>query len=84
VCRSSLRDATHSVPTAAPHVSSCAAADAPPAAGIVTAVNVFKVCDQPHPLKVRAILEACVKDDVDGALAGLGELWRLGACRRRL
>lgn len=28
--------------------------------GHVTSVNVFKVCDQPHPLKLKATIEKCV------------------------
>ena len=46
--------------------------------GIVNADNVFKVCDQPHPLIVKAFLEACVEPDLDKALGLMQQLWNLG------
>lgn len=46
--------------------------------GFVSSENVFKVCDQPHPLTVKSVLEACSKGDIDAALDGLSELWALG------
>lgn len=46
--------------------------------GFVSAEHVFQVCDQPHPLVVRAILDACHRGDVDGALDRLDEVWTLG------
>jgi replication factor C subunit 2/4 len=45
--------------------------------------NVYRVCDQPHPLKVRGIVEACAAHDVEKALAGVMELWQQGAWRAR-
>lgn len=46
--------------------------------GFVSADNVFKVCDQPHPLVIREMLTACNKGDVDAALDKLDEVWTLG------
>jgi replication factor C subunit 2/4 len=46
--------------------------------GFVSAENVFKVCDQPHPIVVQAIIRACMKADIDGAMDKLNELWQQG------
>ncbi|KAJ3019413.1 Subunit of heteropentameric Replication factor C (RF-C) [Thoreauomyces humboldtii] len=46
--------------------------------GFVNADNVFKVCDQPHPLLVNEIIGKCVKADVDGAVDLLRALWGQG------
>ena len=46
--------------------------------GFVSADNVFKVCDQPHPIVVQAIIRACLKADIDGAMNKLNELWQQG------
>lgn len=46
--------------------------------GIITTENVFKVCDQPHPIVVQTMLKACEKGDVVGALEKLEGLWREG------
>lgn len=36
--------------------------------GLINAENVYKVCDQPHPLKARKIIEYCaVKKNLDQA-----------------
>ncbi|CAO1632146.1 unnamed protein product [Jaminaea pallidilutea] len=43
--------------------------------GIVTADNVFKVCDQPHPITIRAILTACHQGDIEKAMEGLEQVW---------
>jgi len=44
----------------------------------VSAENVFKVCDQPHPVVVQTIIRACAKGDIDAAMDKLGELWHQG------
>jgi replication factor C subunit 2/4 len=44
----------------------------------VGADEVFKVCDQPHPVKVEALIASCVKGDIDTAMSKLEELWRQG------
>ena len=46
--------------------------------GFVSGDNVFKVCDQPHPILVQAIIRNCQKSDIDGSLEKLTELWRQG------
>lgn len=49
--------------------------------GFVSPDNVFKVCDQPHPLVIREMLERCHAGDVDAALERLEHIWSLGyAC----
>ncbi|PKI85558.1 replication factor C subunit 4 [Malassezia vespertilionis] len=46
--------------------------------GYVSPDNVFRVCDQPHPMVVREILSACNQGDLDAALDRLDEIWALG------
>lgn len=46
--------------------------------GYVSPDNVFKVCDQPHPLVVRDVLDKCYAGRVDSALDQLESLWSLG------
>jgi replication factor C subunit 2/4 len=46
--------------------------------GFVSGDNVFKVCDQPHPIIVQAIIRACMKGNIDGAVEKLNELWEQG------
>ncbi|WFD33964.1 replication factor C subunit 4 [Malassezia cuniculi] len=46
--------------------------------GFVSPDNVFVVCDQPHPIIVRTMLEACAKGDIDTALEKLDEVWNTG------
>ncbi|KAI8823173.1 P-loop containing nucleoside triphosphate hydrolase protein [Fimicolochytrium jonesii] len=46
--------------------------------GFVNAENVFKVCDQPHPVVVTEIIQACSKGNVDAALDRMRGLWVQG------
>jgi replication factor C subunit 2/4 len=46
--------------------------------GFVSGDNVFKVCDQPHPVIVQSIVRLCLKGDIDGAMEKLNELWEQG------
>ena len=46
--------------------------------GLVSADNVFKVCDQPHPTIVKSVIQACVEADVDKAVATMKGLWTSG------
>ena len=46
--------------------------------GFVSSENVFKVCDQPHPIIIQNILEACQRCDIDVAMEKLQELWDQG------
>lgn len=46
--------------------------------GLVNSENVFKVCDEPHPMMVQEMLEYCVKGDIHKAYKIMAKLWRLG------
>jgi len=46
--------------------------------GHVSQLNVFKVCDQPHPTTVKAIVEACTRGDMKVAVLTMEGLWRSG------
>jgi replication factor C subunit 2/4 len=46
--------------------------------GFVKSENVFKVCDEPHPLLIKDMLSHCVKADIDEAYKVLAHLWKLG------
>ena len=46
--------------------------------GLVDSDNVFKVCDQPHPLVVKLVVEACAGGDIKTAHEHVSSLWQLG------
>ena len=46
--------------------------------GSITAENVFKVVDQPHPIVVQSIINNCAKGEVRSALLDLQTLWSQG------
>jgi len=46
--------------------------------GSITAENVFKVVDQPHPITVQKMIDYCVEGDVTSALKSLQGLWGNG------
>ena len=46
--------------------------------GFVNGENVFKVCDQPHPMAVQSICKDCFEGKIDSALDSLRELWTKG------
>ena len=46
--------------------------------GFISGDDVFKVCDQPHPVIIREIVRTCVKGDIDGAMEKLQSLWEQG------
>lgn len=46
--------------------------------GLVSGTNVFKVCDQPHPVVIQKILRSCEKGDIDDAMQGITDLWNQG------
>jgi replication factor C subunit 2/4 len=46
--------------------------------GLVNGENVFKVCDQPHPIAVQNLLRECQKGKIEDALEVLRELWGKG------
>lgn len=39
--------------------------------GFVNRDNVFKVCDQPHPLLVKNVVASCLTGDIDQAYDGV-------------
>ena len=46
--------------------------------GLVDRENVFKVCDQPHPVLVQGILASCTTGDLRSATDSLQKLWETG------
>jgi len=46
--------------------------------GFVSGDNVFKVCDQPHPIVLQAMIRACMGGDIEAAVRKLSELWEQG------
>jgi len=46
--------------------------------GLINQVNIFKVCDQPHPKVVQAILGNCIKGDFVSATVEMEGLWNCG------
>ncbi|KAK0174429.1 hypothetical protein PV327_010198 [Microctonus hyperodae] len=46
--------------------------------GHVNSENVFKVCDEPHPLLVKEMLELCTQSNISSAYSILEQLWKMG------
>lgn len=46
--------------------------------GLVKSDNVFKVCDEPHPLLVKEMLTHCTEGKFDEAYKIMHHLWKLG------
>jgi replication factor C subunit 2/4 len=46
--------------------------------GVINGENVFKVCDEPHPMLVQDMLHHCVQSDIHKAYKIMAKLWRLG------
>jgi len=46
--------------------------------GFVSQDNVFKICDQPHPITVRKMIKHCQKGEIDDALTRISGLWDQG------
>ena len=46
--------------------------------GLVKSENVFKVCDEPHPLLVKDMLTHCTDGKFDQAYKVMNHLWKLG------
>ncbi|KAJ1530471.1 hypothetical protein ONE63_005370 [Megalurothrips usitatus] len=46
--------------------------------GHVNSENVFKVCDEPHPVLVKDMLNQCVAGDIAKAYKIMAHLWKLG------
>jgi replication factor C subunit 2/4 len=47
-------------------------------AGFVNADNVYRVCDQPHPVAIRSILAAAIAGRTAIAVGEMDNLWKLG------
>ncbi|KAJ3412836.1 replication factor C subunit 4 [Chytridiales sp. JEL 0842] len=45
---------------------------------MVTADNVFKVCDQPNPVVINEVVTSCMAGDIDAASSRLEKLWMEG------
>ena len=48
--------------------------------GLISQENVFKVCDQPHPLFVKECLQACIAGDFKKGNHVVEQLWSAGYC----
>ena len=48
--------------------------------GFISSENVFKVCDQPHPILVTKMLDAAANADFEGANGIVEDLWFQGYC----
>jgi replication factor C subunit 2/4 len=46
--------------------------------GFVSQDNVFKICDQPHPVQVRKMIKSCQAGDINAALEVINKLWDQG------
>lgn len=46
--------------------------------GHINSENVFKVCDEPHPLIIKQMIENCTEQKLDEAMKVLSHLWKLG------
>ncbi|RNA38974.1 Replication factor C subunit 2 [Brachionus plicatilis] len=46
--------------------------------GHINSENVFKVCDEPHPLMIKQMLDNCLEQKLNEALKVLSHLWKLG------
>ncbi len=46
--------------------------------GHINSENVFKVCDEPHPLLVKQMIDNCIEQKLDDAMKILAHLWKLG------
>jgi len=46
--------------------------------GVVNDVNVFKVCDQPHPVAAQKMVAACVDEDIDTACSLMAQVYADG------
>ncbi|XP_053173065.1 replication factor C subunit 2 [Scomber japonicus] len=46
--------------------------------GFINSDNVFKVCDEPHPLLVKGMLGHCVEGNISEAYRVVEQLWALG------
>jgi len=46
--------------------------------GLVNSENVFKVCDEPHPLLLSSMFDHCLEGKIDDAIAIVTKLYSFG------
>ncbi|XP_054167928.1 replication factor C subunit 2-like [Oppia nitens] len=46
--------------------------------GYISSDNVFKVCDEPHPLFIKDMLKFCTEQNIDEAMKIMHKLYKLG------
>lgn len=46
--------------------------------GHISSENVFKVCDEPHPMLIQDMLQHCIQGNIHKAVKIMLKLWRLG------
>ena len=46
--------------------------------GHVNSENVFKVCDEPHPILIKQMIENCAEQKLEESMKILSHLWKLG------
>jgi replication factor C subunit 2/4 len=46
--------------------------------GFINPSNVYKVCDQPHPVQMQEIIKCCIEGNLDDALGRLNQVWKQG------
>jgi replication factor C subunit 2/4 len=46
--------------------------------GHINSENVFKVCDEPHPILIKQMIENCTEQKLGEAMKILAHLWKLG------
>lgn len=44
----------------------------------VTSANVFKICDEPHPLLIKEMIQHCTVGNIEEAYKIMAHLWKLG------
>lgn len=48
--------------------------------GFINSENVFKVCDQPHPLMIKKLLHSCIDSNYEKGTEIVEEMWTEGYC----
>ncbi|XP_022096198.1 replication factor C subunit 2-like [Acanthaster planci] len=46
--------------------------------GVINSENVFKVCDEPHPILIKDMFARCIEGDVDKAYEVMEHMWDMG------
>ncbi|XP_033628150.1 replication factor C subunit 2-like [Asterias rubens] len=46
--------------------------------GLVNSENVFKVCDEPHPILIKDMFTKCVEGNIDKAYEVMEHMWSMG------